>query len=86
MQVADPLSGQLPDRRNIEGAGLIHAIGFEQQPQQLAHRLADGRLAADELEGFEVGNARKALHIGQQQLAAPEGAVIAKAGAIEGNT
>lgn len=85
MQVADPLCRQLPDRRNIEGADLLRSERFKQQPQQLAHRFADGRFAADELEGGKVGNTRKALNICDQQLAAPEGAVIAKAGAIKGN-
>ncbi|MNH24192.1 hypothetical protein D3C79_841140 [compost metagenome] len=33
-----------------------------------------------------MGNARKALNVCDQQLAAPEGAVIAKAGAVEGKT
>ena len=38
------------------------------------------------LKGAEVGNTIEALNVCDQQLAAPEGAVIAKAGAIEGNT
>ena len=59
---------------------------FKQQPQQLTYRLANGRLAANQLEGGKVGNPLKSLNVCDQQLAAPEGAVIAKAGAIEGNT
>ncbi len=86
VQVADPLRWQLLDQRNIEGADLLHAIRLEQQPQQLAYRLADSRLAADQLERLEVGNPCKALHVCDQQLAAPEGVVIAKAGAVEGKT
>ena len=86
MQIVDLPSGQLLDRRNIEGADLLRSVRFKQQPQQLAHRLADGRPAADKLEGGKVGNPLKSLNVCNQQLAAPEGAVIAKAGAIEGNT
>ncbi len=86
VQVADPLKGQLLDQRNIEGTDLLRAVRFKQQPQQLTYRLADGRFTADKLEGGKVGNPLKSLNIGQQQLAAPEGAVIAKAGAVKGNT
>jgi len=85
VQVADPPSGQLLDRRDIEGADLLRAVRFKQQPQQLTYRLADGCLTADQLEGGKVGNPLKSLNVCDQQLAAPEGAVIAKAGAIEGN-
>ncbi|MNV43511.1 hypothetical protein D3C71_1352260 [compost metagenome] len=85
MQIADPLKGLFVDQRNIEGADLLRSVRFKQQPQQLAHRLADGRFAADQLERPEMGNPLKSLNVCDQLLAAPEGAVIAKAGAIEGN-
>ncbi|MND89766.1 hypothetical protein D3C76_1269710 [compost metagenome] len=71
MQVADSLSWQLLDQRNIEGADLLHAIRLKQQPQQLTYWLANGRLATDQLEGFEVGNPRKAQYVCDQQLATP---------------
>ncbi|MNP67656.1 hypothetical protein D3C76_1635130 [compost metagenome] len=84
VQVAEPLRGQLVDHRNIQLADLARGRGFKQQPQQLAYRLADGGFASDQPKWPQVRHSFKPPYVGDQQLAPPEGAVVAQASAIEG--
>ena len=78
---ASSSAGTAPDRRQVRRPV---DPGRPQVGQRGPVRLADGGVAAGQRDRLEVPDPLEAVVAGDEDLAAPDGAVRAEAGAVEG--